>query len=807
MADLAVIALELQSSKLLSGVQQAESALKRLEDAGDRVAVGTRRTDQATNHTSVAMRKAAQEATAYAQATARLLRAQGDYSGAVQTLQTHLKSLSAASAEYVRVQAQIVQIQNQAGRALRGENFAGFAASLKSIDANLANLPGRFGQLASRITNASTALGELTSLSTGSIAAIGGVTAAAAVLAAGIGIAAVKIVEFGLEGAKTADKLTDLSQILGVSPGFLEKLGAAYTLAGKDVQSAERAITTFEGKLGEAASGNAPKLEKALALFGVNAKTASEDVEGSLTKVLDVLAKSTDQFGVAAVASELFGKGGLALVKIHKDLSDKTSELNTTLSKYHLLVGSDGLNAAGKLADAQDLLARKFLVTSEIIAGRLSPTLIKLIDQFLDLFVKAEPAINRVTDALGGILGGLGSIVKFITDHPILARVLAGLPGVAAEIAGFTASAFGGGSAGGPVPPKGDAVTPPRDASIQRILDTLNRKSGGGGATARSAATPKIADLSPALQGQLDRLAGSLGLSQKTRSELQHDFDQAEDKVANLRRQLDTLFAAGRADSKEFAQTIKQINELFRQQEARLAAIGKALPDVFKKVDFVLQGGGVPGAPGGIARGGIPGPGGTTGPQGTAPKPQGQFSQDFRRAGEQIQQEFLRGILSGREGLREAGAGLVDGFSFFFADYASKKLTEYTSKALDSAFDFIGSLIGGLFKKIFGGLGGGGAAGLFGGLLKVFGLAEGGYAMAGQPHIVGEHGPELFIPKQSGYVMPNSQIGGGGGTPVQHITYITMQVQTPDVSGFRKSQDQLLGEMQKKLDRVQQRNR
>ena len=39
-------------------------------------------------------------------------------------------------------------------------------------------------------------------------------------------------------------------------------------------------------------------------------------------------------------------------------------------------------------------------------------------------------------------------------------------------------------------------------------------------------------------------------------------------------------------------------------------------------------------------------------------------------------------------------------------------------------------------------------------------LAAGGPASGGMPHIVGERGPELFVPRTSGYVHPNNALGG-----------------------------------------------
>ena len=43
------------------------------------------------------------------------------------------------------------------------------------------------------------------------------------------------------------------------------------------------------------------------------------------------------------------------------------------------------------------------------------------------------------------------------------------------------------------------------------------------------------------------------------------------------------------------------------------------------------------------------------------------------------------------------------------------------------------------------------------------GLANGGRASAGRSYLVGERGPEIFTPKSSGTVIPNNQIGSGGG--------------------------------------------
>lgn len=104
-----------------------------------------------------------------------------------------------------------------------------------------------------------------------------------------------------------------------------------------------------------------------------------------------------------------------------------------------------------------------------------------------------------------------------------------------------------------------------------------------------------------------------------------------------------------------------------------------------------------------------------------------------------------------------------------------------------------------LWSMLRGGSGGGGgsilsAAGSWlGGLL---GFADGGQPPMGKPSIVGENGPELFVPRSAGTIIPNNQLGGGGQTVVNNYnSYITNTVSALDA----KSVAQLFSENKKTL--------
>ena len=101
--------------------------------------------------------------------------------------------------------------------------------------------------------------------------------------------------------------------------------------------------------------------------------------------------------------------------------------------------------------------------------------------------------------------------------------------------------------------------------------------------------------------------------------------------------------------------------------------------------------------------------------------------------------------------IKEGIKGLIKGTS---------TLGDMLNKIADRFLDL--ALNQGLFGSILGSKGdkGGGLLGA----LKLFG--NGGRPPVGKPSIVGEKGPELFVPRSSGTIVPNNKLGGGNNTSV-----------------------------------------
>ena len=123
---------------------------------------------------------------------------------------------------------------------------------------------------------------------------------------------------------------------------------------------------------------------------------------------------------------------------------------------------------------------------------------------------------------------------------------------------------------------------------------------------------------------------------------------------------------------------------------------------------------------------------------------------------------------------------LLDGVGNSFED-AMVKLVDGTSSAKDAFRAMARDIIAQLYRillvqQLVGSYDyatgkGSGISGFLGEMFK--GKANGGPVTGGQPYVVGERGPELFVPKASGAIVPNEAMGAGGVSIVQNINIST----------------------------------
>jgi hypothetical protein len=126
---------------------------------------------------------------------------------------------------------------------------------------------------------------------------------------------------------------------------------------------------------------------------------------------------------------------------------------------------------------------------------------------------------------------------------------------------------------------------------------------------------------------------------------------------------------------------------------------------------------------------------------------EGPFAAGADRAGRAVETALMRAVRTGKLGFDD------------LRGVALSTLAEIAQGAVSAGLGSLGGARGG----VGGGIGGGLLTGLLGllGLLGLPGRATGGPVSPGRAYMVGERGPELFVPTSSGQVVAGAGDGSG----------------------------------------------
>ncbi len=130
--------------------------------------------------------------------------------------------------------------------------------------------------------------------------------------------------------------------------------------------------------------------------------------------------------------------------------------------------------------------------------------------------------------------------------------------------------------------------------------------------------------------------------------------------------------------------------------------------------------------------------------------------EDFYKTITDLNTQFADAFKNAFQGLEDSVLGFVKTGKFEFKDLANSIIDDISRIAIKQA---IIAPISQAASSAFGGLFGGKS----GGITDIFGgfFAKGGRPDSGKVSVVGENGPELFIPDTSGRVIPNNQLSTG----------------------------------------------
>ena len=153
-----------------------------------------------------------------------------------------------------------------------------------------------------------------------------------------------------------------------------------------------------------------------------------------------------------------------------------------------------------------------------------------------------------------------------------------------------------------------------------------------------------------------------------------------------------------------------------------------------------------------------------------------KLKQKMTEIGEEIENSIKSNLKDAITGAQSFGEAMVN------------VLNRIRDKIIESQIE---KLIGGFGEAFGAGASGGekkGLGGFLGGLLGGL-FANGGQPPVNKISIVGERGPELFVPKVAGTIIPNSNIGGGSTT--NNMITVTVDASGTSVQGDGSGADQL----------------
>lgn len=143
----------------------------------------------------------------------------------------------------------------------------------------------------------------------------------------------------------------------------------------------------------------------------------------------------------------------------------------------------------------------------------------------------------------------------------------------------------------------------------------------------------------------------------------------------------------------------------------------------------------------------------------------------------------FKGVISGATSAQEALANFFQSVADYFLDMAAQIIQKWIQM----------TILNNILQLFPGGNAGAAAAGVsdYGAGPNVLGAAgmeflfraNGGPVSAGSPYVVGERGPELFVPGRSGTIVPNSSLGGDNVSVVVNVDAKGTNVQGNDAAG------------------------
>jgi len=409
------------------------------------------------------------------------------------------------------------------------------------------------------------------------------------------GVVTTAFIAMAKQAANFGDSIRDASIRTGVSTEALGGLKLA----------AEQTGTSFEGinagliKMSKAALATTQTTKEtgnAFKSIGVAVKDASgqlRPMEAILADVADKFAKMKDGTEKAALAQQLFGRGGATMIEFLNQGKEGLAAFQKQAEEMGLALSQDAANAADNFNDSLNALTNAQLGLSQSIGAVLLPGLTKMVNMITGAvvefrkFTAAHPELTKAIFILagaltgaGGLLVGLAGVLLILPQLATAFTILTGPIGLAvAAVGAFVAAMYAF--------PKFRGIVSDTLKNVIGLFALLGSQLGSVGEalmelakgqfsaawnTIKTAGTKSVDDMTAALDGYdaAIKAAGNITgafntTASKTASTLLDEFvpslDKTEDAASKAKKKLDELVQSARVKlSGELPQLIDNLN-------------------------------------------------------------------------------------------------------------------------------------------------------------------------------------------------------------------------------------------------------
>jgi hypothetical protein len=571
------------------------------------------------------------------------------------------------------------------------------------------------------------------------------------------------LVNFGKRALESAGNLGELADSVGLTTKAFQEYVFAGTAVGIRQEELTQGFALFARKIGEARDGNDSAVKSFRNLGAeVEATVASgASVEQVFRSVANAVSRIEDPAKRTAIAMDLFGRGGRKFTNLMIEGSEGLDRFAKEAERLGAVLAADTIAKADKASDEIAKLDLQFKRLGENLATQTVPIL-----------ERALNVINRIIAPRQGVQAG-DKIARFREEiaalpegSPLRAQLEENLDKALSQDSSNIRDALLAGNVGTGKSIGGDVLVSDtdrkREAAADRFIDQLRAIRDGLEMTEAQQLrlrletevdeqgvrkfTDSQIEQAVAVQEMIDAKKRLMDLNKAQLQQEQQLVEQekrATEQIEEKRQQQWELIAAAERETRDTQTLIAAIKEgnLAYEEQAeflriinQLKATGVALDDEIikrareiakKNVEVNRE----------LDR------------QKAATRELEVFSERaFDRIGEGLTQMALKGK-NAFEDLRNIGLAVV---SELAQEFFKLSLLNPLKNAI---FKSNNPTLGDVFGSFFGGGGGGSFGGFF---------AEGGRPRVGVPSIVGERGPEIFVPDTAGRIVPNNQLGGGG---------------------------------------------